>query len=231
SLVEKLIDFVDFLSDLSAVPKSCFGVTGSILLGIHNPEFSDIDLTVYGYLNSKKVKDSVLEAFSDGVSLIKRLSKDDAYAWCTRKSIEHSIKFGDAKRILERKWCIGVFDGVRFSINPARTEAESERYGDRFYFPIGYGKVRAVVSDDREAIFTLAKYVVEGVNILTGPRGIDLREVASYEGIYTDIAYRGEKIEARGKIELVDDRLTGDSYHRLLVGTLEGMGSDYIIKL
>ncbi|RLI27819.1 DNA polymerase subunit beta, partial [Candidatus Bathyarchaeota archaeon] len=76
-----------------------------------------------------------------------------------------------------------------------------------------------------------AKYLVEKVKVLEGPKDVDLREVASYEGVYADIAREGDVIEARGKIEVVEDKLTGETYHRLLVGTLEGGGRDYIKRL
>ena len=225
-LIDKLIDLVEKLSGESGVPAGNFGVTGSILLDIYNPEFSDIDLTVYGYENSKKVKETILKEFHDRSSPIKRFDNSESHAWCIRKSREYPISSSDAERILERKWNMGIFRGVRFSINPVRTE-EAESYGDRIYSAIGYGKIRAVVVEDREAIFTPSKYVVEEATILEGAKEVDVREITSYEGIYMDIAHEGEEIEARGKIELVEDKLMGETYHRILVGSLEGAGSDY----
>ena len=230
-LIEKLIELVDRLSQLSGVSTKDFGVTGSILLGLWRPEISDIDITVYGYENCRKIKEGILQAFNDEEVPIERLSGREGYEWCERRVREYPISFKDAEKMLESMWRIGIFKGTRFSINPVRVESEAEKYGDRVYYPRGYGKIRAVISDERESFFTPAKYLVEKVKVLEGPKDVDLREVASYEGVYADIAREGDVIEARGKIEVVEDKLTGETYHRLLVGTLEGGGRDYIKRL
>ncbi|MCD6529745.1 hypothetical protein J7L06_05605 [Candidatus Bathyarchaeota archaeon] len=230
-LIEKLIELVELLSQLSGVSTKNFGVTGSILLGLWKPELSDIDLTVYGWKNCRKVKEGVLQAFNDEEVPVSRLNGSEGHRWCERRVRECPISFRDAEKMLERTWRIGLFKGTRFSVNPVRTEEEAERYGDRVYHSVGYGRIQAVVSDGRESFYTPAKYLVEEVRVLEGPRDMDLREVSSYEGIYADIAHEEETIEARGKIEVVEDRLTGETYHRLLVGTLEGRGRDYIRRI
>ncbi|WP_455277597.1 hypothetical protein, partial [[Eubacterium] cellulosolvens] len=51
SLSQKASDLTKLLSKESGVSIINFGITGSILLGIHDPNFSDIDITVYGKEN------------------------------------------------------------------------------------------------------------------------------------------------------------------------------------
>ena len=60
-LQKKLKDFVSFLARTSGVALESFGVTGSILLNIHKPEFSDMDVTIYGFENSSKMKKNLIE--------------------------------------------------------------------------------------------------------------------------------------------------------------------------
>jgi predicted nucleotidyltransferase len=59
----------------------------------------------------------------------------------------------------------------------------------------------------------------------------NVKEVVSYEGLYDSLADKGEAIEARGKLEHIIDRRTGEEYDRVLVGSPEGRGREYIKPL
>lgn len=63
---------------------------------------------------------------------------------------------------------------------------------------------------------------------MEGPQVADIEEVVSYESLYDNLAEVGESIVARGKLERVVDRKTGREYHRILVGSPEGRGMEYI---
>jgi len=56
----------------------------------------------------------------------------------------------------------------------------------------------------------------------------DIHEVASYEGLYEGIAEEGEEILAYGKLERVIDNKLGKEHHRILIGSREAEGRDYI---
>ena len=226
-LIEKTCEFVRRLSELSGVPSRMLGVTGSILLGIHDPKRSDIDITVYGYDCALKIKRALLEILGRDKE-IKPLGKREGNDWCLRRVREHPISVKDAERILDRKWNFGYFKGVRFSINPVRVEKESESYGSKRFFPLGFGVVRAAIRSDREAVFSPSIYSVSDVEVIKGSKNIDLREVVSYIRVFSDIAYSGERVEAGGKIELVKDLENDTQYHRLVIGSLEYPGLDYM---
>jgi len=85
SLQKKLKRFVSFLSEKSDVPLESFGVTGSILLHIHQP-FSDLDVTVYGVKNSLAVKRALLDAYSSWKSPVQRFEDKALKMWCWAKS-------------------------------------------------------------------------------------------------------------------------------------------------
>ena len=57
---------------------------------------------------------------------------------------------------------------------------------------------------------------------------LDIREVISHEGLYSDIASRGEYVVVRGKLEEVYDNRSGDFYHVIHVGSYEMRGQDFI---
>jgi len=60
----------------------------------------------------------------------------------------------------------------------------------------------------------------------TGP--VTVRAVASYEGLYDNLAQPGESILVKGKLERVTETKTGQEYYRVLVGSPEGKGAEYI---
>lgn len=228
SLQTRLVRLVRVLSEASNVPPSSFGVTGSILVDIHSPEFSDIDLTVYGLKGSLALKEALTQLYSSS-SKVKRFKGKLLEAWCKSKAKKHPLSLLEARRIYERKWNVGVFDGTPFSIHPVKTGFEvTERYGDKKFRPEGFVTIRALVDDDSECMFLPAVYRVQDVEVLEGPKVSDILKVVSYESLYDNLAERGEKIVARGKLEMVEDLSGGELYHRVLVGSPEGRGSEFV---
>jgi len=228
-LQKKLMRFTSFLAETSEVPSKFLGVTGSILLDIHRPEFSDIDITVYGLRNSLAVKEALTEAYSSASSAVKRFEGSYLKAWCESKAKRYPLTPDEALRIYERKWNLGFFENTPFSIHPVKLEQEiNEEYGDKTYHPVGPATVRAVVYENSDCLFLPSVYSVRAVNIMEGPQVADIEEVVSYEGLYDNLAEVGESVVARGKLERVVDRKTGREYHRILVGSPEGRGMEYI---
>jgi len=223
-LEEKALSLANLISDISGVPRRHMGVTGSILLDIHVPGISDIDLVVYGLEESSKVREALEEALDDRGVEVERLTGDMARAWCTRKTRLYPLELEDARRILSRKWNIGLYRGTRFSVHPVRTEREAERYGERLFRPMGRATVVAEVEDAREAMFLPAVYRVRRARVLEGPGVRAVEEICSYEDIYAGVAGEGEEVLARGKLEMVIDKREGTTYFRLLIGSLSGDG-------
>jgi predicted nucleotidyltransferase len=132
-------------------------------------------------------------------------------------------------RIYQRKWNIGVFEGTRFSVHPVKLEEElTEKYADKIYKPVGSVVMGAVVVENADSMFLPSVYRVREVKIIKGPQVTNIEEVVSYEGLYSDIAEIGETILVKGKLEEVHDTKTKQKYHRVLVGSPEGKGKEYI---
>ena len=230
SLEKKTVNLVHVLADESSVDLRSFGVTGSVLLGIHRTEFSDIDLTVYGNRSSIALRDALIRIFQDKHSSIKRFSARKLSQISETEGKVHHLTPFEATRIYKRKWNRGEFQNTFFSLHPVKTESEvSERYRDRMYLPRGIVTVKAQISDASEAFFMPARYGVRGVKMLQGPIVPNIREIVAYEGLFADIASEGEEVICRGKLEQVRDRKEGETYNRILVGSIEASESDYII--
>jgi predicted nucleotidyltransferase len=227
-LQEELVSLVEVISGGNYSSRA-FGVTGSILTDIHRPEFSDIDLTIYGRRSSLEARKRLLNLYDSEGTRLRRLEGRELEAWCESKTRIYPLTRDEAEDIYRRKWNRGIFEGTLFSIHPVRlTEEITEAYGDRVFLPQGMMRVEATISDTSESMFLPCTYGVEDVNVLEGPRIECVREMTTYEGIYGDIFDPGEEVEALGKLERVVDNRFNEEYHRLLVGSLEAEGSDYI---
>ena len=121
------------------------------------------------------------------------------------------------------------FENTCFSIHPVKLEQEVDgEYGDKTYHPVGPASISAVVYENSDCWFLPSVYRVREVNIMDGPQVADIEEVVSYESLYDSLAEVGESVVAKGKLERVVDRKTGREYHRILVGSPEGNGMEYI---
>ncbi len=225
SLQRKCLDIVEFLSANSEISLDSFGVTGSILLDMHQ-SFSDIDIVVYGSQESRIVKKTLLQSFEDE-SLLNRLGSKYVENWCKRKAESYPVSYEEARFFNERRWDRGIYKDKEFSILPVKKCSEvSEDYGDRVFKTEGTIKIEATISNASESLFLPSVYHLKNVNVDKGKKLDDIRTVVSYDWFYSDIAREGEKVKARGKLEKVRDTRTGERYHRVLIGsfTLEGKG-------
>ena len=218
-LEAQTVELAEAISEGAGVPMEDLGVTGSILIAIHNPRYSDIDLTVYGARSSSSVRDWIR---SGGDGVVERLGGRALEEWCLKRAGMFGLDRKTVGVIASRRWNYGLFRGRPFSIHPTRTDGEiTETYGDRTYRPIGFVRAVSTVSDPREAVYTPAVYRVEDVRVLEGPREAEtVVEVVSYEGLFCDVAYEGEQIEFAGKLERVE-KADGGVYMRVLVGSTE----------
>ena len=230
-LEEITVELVDVIAENTSVPKSEFGVTGSILLSIHNPRVSDIDLIVYGLENSVRVRE-FLRSDSRIDAGVHRLEGDVLRKYALEATKAYPLSLDEALKLYSRDlWNRGVFKGKFFSIHPVLRSWEApEKYGDRVYRGLGVVEAECRVCDAKYAMFMPSVYVVDEYRIINTDYkgGIELREVASYESVYADIACEGEWIRVRGKLELVKDLRRGEEYHRVLIGSFEAGGMDYI---
>ena len=228
-LENKTIELVNLLAKTSNVQSSCLGVTGSILIGIHNLAFSDIDLTVYGRKNSFALKKVLQQLMKQEKSPIKKLINENLKEWCKKKSERFPLTIEEAYKIYQRRWNRGTFKGTLFSIHPIKIEKEtSKKYDDAIFTPMGIIEAKAQVVNSSDAIYMPAIYLVRDVQILFGPNVQRIEEVITYEGLYQDLVYEGEYLLCRGKLEKVEDKRHKRIYHRIIIGSSEAAGNDYI---
>ncbi|MEM1584622.1 MAG: nucleotidyltransferase domain-containing protein [Nitrososphaerota archaeon] len=215
-LEQLLVDLVHEFSDLSGVRLEYFGVTGSILLGIHH-ERSDIDLVIYGKENYWKVIEALDEITSPRYEhSLKRFSTI------------YPIKVEDAKKLARRVRHKRTYRGANFSIYGVRKQDEiDEKYGDYIYRMIGLAKAELEVVDSSRSCFTPSIYIVEGYAEIGGVR-YPVERLTCYDLTYTALLHEGDKLEVFGKLEEVINARSNNSFHHVLIGSFEAAEREYI---
>ena len=228
ALQEKLIRFTNFLEETSGVSENSFGVTGSLLLDIHQPSFSDIDVIIYGKKESWALKNA-LSTNRKAKSQIKHLEGKALQDWSLKKSKQYPLTTKEALKLYERKWNIGFFEDKYVSIHPVKIESDvTEKYEEKNYIPYGQVKLRAVVDDNIDSLFLPATYLVKDVEFLSGQQLGDVTEIVTYESLYDSLAENGDKIEVKGKLEKIFGKRNNRQHFRVVVGSVEGKGLEYI---
>ena len=228
-LEETVVKVVQTIQAATGLSPASLGVTGSILLGIHDPGFSDIDLTVYGRENIRRLR----PALADG--LPGTAPPDKAYIedWCRGVMRYFGLSEAQARWLVFRRWTFTfpyphrAREGAIVSLHPTRTDAEiQEVYGEHIYRDVGMVRLQATIADAADAVFMPAIYALADVRILEGP-AVAVNEICAYEGLFSQVADVGERVEARGKLEQVD----GGRRYRLVIGSSRRAGPEYLLPI
>lgn len=230
----------------TGIPAESMGITGSILAGLESDE-SDIDFVVYG--DDWKTAKEKLKKMKDDDRKEKRSFKiaelDDAMLQKVYKKRKSPLSFNDFFDHEMRKGNRGMFTGIGNDREPDGTDGKSDSTGvknDRknVYFdllfarsenqlktPIQRGKdiekieIEAIVTNDDFAFDSPAIYLIDHDEI---------DEIYSYTHTYAGQALKGEKIRARGMLEIIEEE-NGKNKKRLVIGTTREAEDEWMISL
>ncbi|HDI74489.1 MAG: hypothetical protein DRJ52_00185 [Thermoprotei archaeon] len=212
------VELAKELSSRSNIPLKSLGVTGSILLKIHNERFSDINLVIYGLRESWKVLD-VLKNMD--------ISKCDK-EWVNKIIKVYNVPPETAKEIYRRKVDKGVFLNKNFSVSFVRKPEEvREKYGEKVYRVIGRIELKAVILDPVESLFFPYTYKIKPLNVSHIFRE-SLKELVCFNGVYSGIFSEEEKVVINGV--LVEVKSSGEKTYQVAVGSREHPGFIKLLK-
>ncbi|MHC3129979.1 MAG: hypothetical protein IBV52_07910 [Candidatus Bathyarchaeota archaeon] len=210
--------FMEILKEQARVQWSKLGVSGSILVKLHEPS-SDIDLIVYGSETGYQVQETMKEMLENKNSPIKAYNLDGLRELFDFRSKDTITSFEDFVRTDSRKVSHGKFMGKHFFIRFVKDLNEiSEQYGSIIYKPEGHARIKATIADDSEAVFTPCSYKLANVEVLEGTKVEPLEEIVSFRGRFCEQARSGEAVIAEGKLERVQQE-GKDDHFRLLLGS------------
>ncbi len=227
-LEQKALKLAVTLKKKAGVPWSAIGISGSIMAGLTTTT-SDIDPLVYGVENSRKAYAALLELFKDKDSGFKPYSRGELQTLYDFRSKDTQMSFEDFVTVESRKAFQGMFMGTDFFVRFVKEWNEiSEQYGNVTYSNSGYAKINATVTDSTDSLFTPCTYKLGNVQVVEGPKLEPIREVVSFRGRFCEQATVGEKIELQGKVELVNDKKSGGTHYRMILGNKP---TDYMVLL
>lgn len=206
---------VQILAHKSGLPLTRFGISGSLLVDLHQRD-SDIDIITYGADTARRVQETMLDLLEEDVQFHRYHMRDLRRLYMSRR-LRSAIGFKDFAVQERRKALQGSFLDHDYFIRCVKDWHEvTEKYGTVRYQPVGRYTISAQILDDRQSLLTPCKYLLERVEILAGISSRRPHEVVSFRGRFAEQARTGERILARGRLEAV--RTTDSRYFRLVVG-------------
>jgi len=215
------------LKENANIPWDAIGISGSIMARLHKPS-SDIDVIVYGSKNCQKVYSTMEKLLGEKQGPFKPYTHEGLKALFDFRSKDTVVGFEDFVRSESRKVLQGKFMGTEYFIRFVKDWSEiEEKYGDVQYVNVGYARIKAIVVDDSESVFTPCVYKIDDVHVFEG-NSFPVTEIASFRGRFCEQARNGEVFIAQGKIEHVIDNKRNREHFRLLLGNKP---SDYFVTV
>jgi len=216
-LEDAALRFARLLKDAAGIHWDSLGVSGSLLVGLHTAS-SDIDIVVYGSQNCYRVYETLKRFIAEEKSPVKSYSRNELKDLFGFRSKDTSMSFEDFVRTESRKVLQGKFEGHDYFVRCVKDWHEiNEQYGSVLYRSAGYTKIRAVVTDNSQMIFTPCHYEIDDVDIVEGSKVKAIEEIVSFRGRFCEQARKDEIVKAAGKIEKVQER-GKKAFYRLLLG-------------
>lgn len=212
------LELVDELSSQSNVPKRFFGITGSLLIGIHNEKISDIDLTIAGMSSIIKVKETLTSIlFNQQKSSLQKFSQY-SISNIIQDAPYHGLYETNINELFNRIWYKGVYRTRYFSLSPIRTEEETvNTYGQYIYRSLGAIELNARIVEPINPFYLPLRYEISNISL----KSLTINELVSYDGFYTDLLKPNDEIFVKGLLQEVINTVDGTKTFRIAIGVRE----------
>jgi len=220
SLIHALQKLVAIIIADQGLSLKDFGVFGSILHGFHNPNFSDLDMTVYSRDCLEKLRSILSELYARPSSPLTNEFTDESsirgkvwrfkginpreFLWHQRRKLIYAVFYDDCLR----RRIKAEFEPVK-----AWREIVDERQDILRIRRVGWTRSILRVTDDKDGPFIPSIYYVEPIEVIEGLRRADILRVVSYVEEFRMQCFKDEVIYAEGNLEEVE---TGrGSFHQI----------------
>jgi predicted nucleotidyltransferase len=201
-----------------------FGVFGSMLYGFDHPDYSDIDLLVYGKSQLAKVQETLSALYSDGLSGFRNEFDTDEpirnkkwrykeitpkeYVWHQKRKLIYAVydDHHDSGRVIKAE-----FEPVK-NCNEITNEYDSKIKVTRKDLV----KIKARITDDTDAPFIPSVYGIEPLELIKGSKkGMEATRLVSYMEEFRLQAKRDETVIINANLEELKTK-DGVSYQLVL---------------
>lgn len=214
---DKLMSALQYVLDIiikhSKLRSKDFGVFGSILHDFYNPDFSDLDFTVYGRKNLKILRETLQDLYgAQNTSLINEF--DNCKKWAEKRHWSFKdMSLAEFCEHCRNKLIYGVYkpktDGRDFKIEFEPVKEWSEIH-DEYDLPsrirrVGWISAIAEILDDSDSFFIPSVYLIELKKIMKGPRFSSIDRIVSFVEEFRGQAEVGQEVIVKGNLEEVED--------------------------
>jgi len=210
ALHKALQDLFALVSSKSGLSERDFGVFGSLLHGFYHPNFSDLDLIVYGREKLRKLCEALEDLYLEDDSLRNEFDSEKAIEGKNWQFVNYSPE--EYLWHQRRKMIYGLFKTkgrvVKAEFEPVKEWEEicNEYNKDTRIINVGWIKAVAEITDDDDAPFIPSIYQIEVRDVLEGPKVDEIRRIFSYMEEFRMQAKRGEQVLVEGNLEKVVTR-------------------------
>ncbi|MDH5482135.1 MAG: nucleotidyltransferase domain-containing protein [Candidatus Bathyarchaeota archaeon] len=220
-LIEAVQSVLKITTRHSGLSAKNFGVFGSLLHGFYHPQFSDIDLIIYGKENVAKMRETVHELYGDKSSSLKNEFESDnsikgknwrfenytpkEFVWHQRRKTIYAL-FKDEKsgRIIKTE-----FEPVKEWGEIGKAVFSGTKVTQK-----GWVKMFARVTEDYDAPFIPSIYGIKPLKVLDRKTGSgEAKWLISYLEEFRMQAYRDETVYIEGNLEEV--KTPEGSFHQI----------------
>ncbi|MDO8123425.1 MAG: hypothetical protein Q6364_03505 [Candidatus Hermodarchaeota archaeon] len=202
-LQQDVVTFSQLIEQAARIPEESLGISGSVQVDLHGPT-SDIDLIVYGRREARAVQLSLKRAQlvpEEGISKYHLDTYRPVYnlRWSGTGIPIETMLLVDGLKSMH-----GIFGGHHYFVRAVLNWDQVQRqYGDYTFHPLGQARVRCIITDDRDGLFTPCRYEIEDVEFLKGEEWDEVREIVSFRGRFTEQVRQDEEVIVQGSLEAV----------------------------
>ncbi len=227
-LEERVHHLTNSLHDNLGISIDRLGVAGSILWRGHNPDFSDINMNIYGLSSTKVLREHLAQLQEVDSRLKLRKISDWANAMSRVQTRIPLLSDRDLQMIFSRRNAVCV-DGQCVGITPVLYPDEAPiKYSTERYITLDKRPVTilATITDSKYSLFHPSLYVIEPVMHDSCEGGM-IDRLMVYDGAFGGLFHEGDEIEVSGTLQRVEHNgeVTG---YQLMIGTKEGFGKEFI---
>jgi predicted nucleotidyltransferase len=211
TLVDAMQRVLDTILQQSGLSLTDFGAFGSMVHGFHHPDFSDIDLVVFGRKQNAKMREVLAELYADSASgFSNEFSNTEVMQG--KRWLYQNLTVKEFLWHQRRKQIYGLFNDTKSGrvtkaeFEPVKTWSEitSEYDPEARIVQKGWVKLKARIVDDINAPFIPSIYKIKPIEVLSGPKeALESARIFSYMEEFRLQAQKDEEVYVEGNLEEV----------------------------
>lgn len=205
-----LLTLSNIITDKSGLSPHNFGVFGSLLHNFYHPNFSDLDLIIYGRKNLEKLqetleaiyseKDSSLKNEFESIETIKNKQwnfinySPKEYVWHQKRKLIYALfRDNHSSRTIKTEFePVKNWNEIKNEYNPKMRILKK-----------GWIKALVYITNDHNSAFMPSIYQIEPSKILQGEKAEDIKRIISYMEEFRMQVRKDEEAYVEGNLEQV----------------------------